>query len=187
MRWAAGLDPKVQDVFRFVTWFGQGGVTLVPSGLILIAAFALKPRLPQLASRLNRVIASCGLLFAAVAVAGLTNDAIKVIAGRARPRMWLNGEISGFFGGGFSSDYQSFPSGHTATTVAAAVVLSFLFPRGRIVFAIVALTIAVSRVIVNAHYVSDVLGGAAVGAVSAGVVIDWFRRKRWLPEPIRAA
>jgi membrane-associated phospholipid phosphatase len=181
------IGPEVLGIFQCITWFGQGAVTLVPSGLALALALWLRPRLPSLSDPLGRVIRSCALIFTTVAIAGLANDGLKLIFSRARPRLWLHGDLSGFFFDRLGSDYQSFPSGHTATSVAAAIVLAGLFPRWRIGFAIFALLIASSRVVLSAHYLSDVLAGAAVGAASAAAVTAWFRRRGWYPSWSRAA
>ena len=178
-RMAAAASPTVLTVFRFITWFGQGGVILVPSGLILLGALWLRPRLPSLAGPIRRTILQAGLLFAAVAAAGLVNDGLKLLFSRARPRLWLNGDQSGFFFERLGSDYQSFPSGHTATSVAAAIVLAGLFPRWRLAFAAFAIVIASSRILLDAHYLSDVIAGAAVGVVAATVTLAWFRGRGW--------
>ena len=54
------------------------------------------------------------------------------------------------------------------------VAFGTLWPRGRTVLWIYALLIAVSRVVVTAHYPSDVLAGAVVGVVGALLVRRWF-------------
>ena len=176
-RFAATAGPGTLAAFRFVTWFGQGGVVLVPSGLVVLAALWLRPRLPSLAGAIRRIIAGAGLLFVAVAFAGLTNDGLKLLFSRARPRLWLNGDQTGFFFERLGSYYQSFPSGHTATSVAAAIVLARLFPRWRLAFAAFALVIAFSRVVLDAHYLSDVIAGAAVGTLAATATLVWFRAR----------
>jgi undecaprenyl-diphosphatase len=69
-----------------------------------------------------------------------------------------------------SADW-SFPSDHA--TVAFAVVVAFALqslPWRSVLFLVVALLIAWSRVFVGTHYVSDVLGGACTGALAALVV-----------------
>ena len=58
---------------------------------------------------------------------------------------------------------QSMPSGHAATSFAGAVVLTYLLPRGAPLFFLLAAAVAVSRVYVGVHYVSDVLVGASLG------------------------
>lgn len=184
-RWTAHGGEGLRDIFGVITWFGQGGVVLVPCGLFLLACLWLRPRLPSLAASLKRAVGGAALLFLAVASAGIVDDLLKLVFERARPKLWLNGDPAGFFSGHFGSNYQSFPSGHTATSVAAAVVLGQIFPRWRAEFAGFAVLIAVSRVMLDAHYVSDVAAGAAVGALIALFVLAWFRRCGWWPHPDR--
>lgn len=108
-------------------------------------------------------------LVAVPALAGIAADLLKLLViDRVRPRHWnLQGTVWDTFGGwlplNFTSSHQSFPSGHTATAVAFALVLGWLYPRGRIFFGVLATLVALQRVISGAHYCSDVLAGAAVG------------------------
>jgi undecaprenyl-diphosphatase len=69
----------------------------------------------------------------------------------------------------------SFPSGHAATSFAAATVLSFARPRWAPAFYLLALAIGFSRVYVGVHYPLDLVGGAALGIVVATAL-------RWLAE-----
>jgi undecaprenyl-diphosphatase len=72
---------------------------------------------------------------------------------------------------------HSFPSGHTATAVAGAVVLSHLAPRWTPVFAVLAAAIAYSRLYVGVHFPLDVAGGAAIGAATALLLLAAARRR----------
>jgi len=61
----------------------------------------------------------------------------------------------------------SFPSGHAATSFAAATMLAFAFPAFAPALLLLAAAVAYSRVYVGVHYPLDVLGGAALGALVA--------------------
>ncbi len=61
-------------------------------------------------------------------------------------------------------DQYSFPSGHTMTAFSIALVVSFFYPslKGPLYF--LAISIAVSRVVLGMHFLSDVLAGAILGS-----------------------
>jgi membrane-associated phospholipid phosphatase len=66
------------------------------------------------------------------------------------------------------------PSGHATTAFAVLVAFGSLWPRWRTILLIYALLIAVSRVVVTAHYPTDVAAGALVGVIGAVMVRRYF-------------
>jgi undecaprenyl-diphosphatase len=66
----------------------------------------------------------------------------------------------------------SMPSGHAATAFAAAVAVALFHPRLRGPLVGLAVLVAVSRVWLGVHYLSDVLAGAAIGTAVA--VAGWL-------------
>jgi len=72
---------------------------------------------------------------------------------------------------------HSFPSGHTATAFAGAMVLSALAPRAAPAFFALAAAIAYSRLYVGVHFPLDVVGGAAIGLLTALLLLAVARRR----------
>jgi len=62
-------------------------------------------------------------------------------------------------------DRFSFPSGHSTTAFAVAVSLGSFFPEIMPVLLILAANVAISRVVVGMHFLSDVLVGSGMGAL----------------------
>ena len=66
---------------------------------------------------------------------------------------------------------QSMPSRHCFSAAAIAATVWYVLPPLGAVLAVLAVIIAVSRVVTGVHFVSDVLAGLAFGAVFA--VVGW--------------
>ncbi|AOS84960.1 phosphatase PAP2 family protein [Chlorobaculum limnaeum] len=157
-----------RDIWKAITKAGQSEWYLV-GGLLLFAGFRKRNR---------RLSAGGLLLFSAVAASGLTADILKFILGRARPKLLLQQGIYGFdlFGWHLEHAWQSFPSGHAATALSAALSLSLLFPRFRPAFLAGAMLIAASRVVLCQHYLSDIVAGSALGAATVALLYQRYFR-----------
>jgi len=85
--------------------------------------------------------------------------ALKVMFARLRPH-------------GLNTKYvfQSFVSAHAATAWGLAIGLSWVFPKGRILFFTIAIFASIQRVTSFAHWSSDVLFGTAVAFLMAGAL-----------------
>lgn len=115
-------------------------------------------------------------LVVALSASGLLNMLIKWIAGRNRPVNLFNQGAFGFNFFEVGYELNSFPSGHAATVFSLAAALSILFPRSGFLAFIPATAIALSRVVITSHYVSDVIAGAVVGTVCTLAVKYFFDR-----------
>src|SRR5713226_6753421 len=60
-------------------------------------------------------------------------------------------------------DKFSFPSGHTMTAFSIALVVGYFYPSLEGALFFVALSIAVSRIVLGMHFLSDVLAGVVLG------------------------
>lgn len=139
-------------------WFG---VFLVPLGGAL--AFLL----------VKRRWAALYFLAASALSAGVV-QLLKVTFGRTRPTEIL-----------VTADLGSFPSGHVANAATLAVVLIILLQRRWvwIIGIVYTILMILSRTYLGAHWLSDTIGGALVGAGIA--VILWAPLARKLSEEER--
>lgn len=75
----------------------------------------------------------------------------------------------------------SFPSGHTASSFAAAFIISSQIKKLAIPVYALAMTIAFSRMYLFVHYPSDIIGGILLGIICAKIVLlvnkRYFRKE----------
>lgn len=110
-------------------------------------------------------------------LSGILADVCKLFVTRYRPRAFdLNSAAADSFvgipGNAGLSEIQSFPSGHTATAVGLALALGSLYPRGRVLFAMLAVLAASQRILSDAHFLSDTLAGAGIACFVAAMIRD---------------
>jgi undecaprenyl-diphosphatase len=72
---------------------------------------------------------------------------------------------------------HSFPSGHTASSFAAATTLAFFYPRAAPLAYALATAVGVSRVHLGVHFPSDAAVGGVIG-VGIGTFSAWLFKKR---------
>jgi membrane-associated phospholipid phosphatase len=102
---------------------------------------------------------------AAEAISAAGVQVLKHVFGRVRPEDIL-----------VVSDYGSYPSGHVANAATIAVAAVVIFPRVwvAVVGGAWVILMAFSRTYLHAHWLSDTLGGAMIGAGAALLVAAAF-------------
>jgi membrane-associated phospholipid phosphatase len=105
-------------------------------------------------------------------VADQFRESLGDLCGRYWPETWRDKNPSligngayGFHPFQVGDDIGSFPSGHAARISAFVAVFWLALPRGRWLYAIVAVPMLVSLVAMNYHFVSDVIAGSTLGAI----------------------
>lgn len=178
---ARSLPTWIVAWFDWLTEFGTSDWFLVPIGLVLAAIAALASPALTHTSRLvlAAMTARLSFAFAAIALPGLVVTIAKRLIGRARPSVGGHADPFLYLPFSWTPDHASLPSGHATNVFAALIAFGLLWPRLRGAMLAYALVIGMSRVIVLAHYPSDVLAGALVGSVGALLVRDYFAA-RWL-------
>jgi membrane-associated phospholipid phosphatase len=118
-------------------------------------------------------------MLAAIAAADLTKRIAKSLVRRTRPKALLEqGDYNAESGGSDSKKEQSFPSGHTACTVAAARAFARNVPEAGAAAGAAAVAIGVSRVAKGEHWPLDVLAGAVIGLVTEAFSALFYERCR---------
>lgn len=96
---------------------------------------------------------------AAAPIAIVLNYSVKLTIGRKRPILEDHPPLAR------APSKLSFPSAHSTSSVAAAVVLGRVAPRARPALYVLATAICAGRPYLGMHYPSDVLAGVALGAL----------------------
>jgi len=93
---------------------------------------------------------------------GFLTQLLKHIIGRTRPNHTIQDGSFNFHFFTFDSSFHSFPSGHTSTIFILALVCSIIVPRLKFFFLLFALIVSLSRIVVGAHFITDIIGGIVV-------------------------
>jgi len=106
---------------------------------------------------------------------------LKFLAGRYWPETWTHRNPSllgtggyGFHPFHFGDWYGSFPSGHTLRTAAVFAVIGIAYPRTRLLGTVIVLVVMLALIGMNYHFLSDTIGGAAVGYLTASYTAAFF-------------
>jgi lipid A 4'-phosphatase len=171
-------DADLHALFEITGRLGltSGYLTLTGLGFIVLQWGGLLPRLRPVTARIRALAVIPAFLFLSIATSGVIVDILKVVFGRARPKLLFQSDIFGFMWLGWNADHWSFPSGHSATIVALMTALWYLWPQHVLFYVLAAAIVAGSRVVVGAHFLADALAGALVAILTTRSVARIFAR-----------
>ena len=172
-------SPSVQsrantDVVKFFNGYGGYGVLIASIGTYGVARIAGSRPWSTIGLRATE----------SIVVSGIATWFFKGVIGRQRPYVNIDDAHNYQFGRGFGNDpYASMPSGHTTAAFAFAASVTDevheFWPKQTWWVATVtygsATAVGFARIYSNAHWTSDVVGGAAVGTLSGLLVSRWHR------------
>ena len=154
--------------FRFalrITDWAKGGPWIGAAVLFYLATQAWMSVVEE--TPVVRAISDYSLaLLASFVVGSIILHGIKIFIGRRRPRDDFEHGLYGFRYFTWQLQYDSFPSGHAMTIFSVAVVLSAAFPLLAPLWLALAFGLSVTRALLTAHFLADVMAGAAIGIIA---------------------
>ena len=168
----AHQNPDVYKIAYALTWIGS------PTVMILVAIGA---GIWFYRSRGRR---KAGVVIAAPAAGGVLSTGVKLLYGRARPAGALLLNEKTF----------SFPSGHAVMSAAVVVTLCYVLVREKIISwpaailigGSVPLVVGLTRLYLDVHWTTDVVGGWMAGLFVAAMSAALYERLRTSAPPAEA-
>jgi membrane-associated phospholipid phosphatase len=167
----AHQNPTLYKIAGLLTWIGS------PTVMVIVAIAA------GVWFYFARGRSKAGVIVAAPAAGGLLAGGMKLLYARARPA-----------GAALINEKTfAFPSGHAATSAAVMVTLCYVLARERIISwpaailigGLVPLIVGLTRLYLDVHWTTDVVGGWTVGLFVAAMSAALYERLR-TSEPLAA-
>lgn len=160
------VTPQYHQIFKIITEFGDAIYYLIGFAIaFLVFRFLWKNKLGE-----NYAL----FLFGTVVVSGIAADIVKWTLGRYRPSELFERGLYGFDFLHIDRALTGFPSGHTTTVFALATAITYLWPKWSVLAWIFAVLVGISRIVIGAHYPSDVMSGALIGIISILILIRYW-------------
>lgn len=171
-------DPDLRALFDLTGRLGLAYGYLILFALAFVAMHwgGALSRLRRFAGSMRAFSAIPAFFFLSIAASGAVVDVLKLIFGRLRPKLLFSAGSYDFTWLGLRPDHWSFPSGHSATIAALMTALWLVWPQHLLFYVLVATIVALSRVVVGAHYLSDTLAGALIAVLTTHGVALIFAR-----------
>lgn len=179
IRLAARLPTTIVRIFRPITELGTSGYILLICAVLALAATLVAGRSADRRTRVGlRLLADRAIfVFATVALSGIAAQVLKHIVGRARPRLLESVGAYHFDLFSLKASLASFPSGHATTAFAAATAIALFWDGGWVGLFALAGLVSLSRLVLTAHYPSDIAGGIILGILSTALIGRSFGRR----------
>jgi membrane-associated phospholipid phosphatase len=164
------VSARAHKFLDSITHYAKAGHWLAAAVLALVAA-AVARHFHVANPDVELLIPYSVAFIASLTVGSAVLHVIKLLLGRRRPRDDMEMGLYGFVPLSFNLDYNSFPSGHALTISCVAVIFTCVWPSLWPAWFAIAALLAVTRALLTAHFLSDVLIGAGIGLIAAREVL----------------
>ncbi|WP_294348702.1 phosphatase PAP2 family protein [uncultured Clostridium sp.] len=148
----------IDKIMIFFTLLGNLGLIWIMISILFIS---------RSNSRKNGIMLLCALLLTTILGEGI----IKNIVRRKRPFIKMDTYHKLLI---IPPRSHSFPSGHTASSFAASAVFLAIDSELSAIIILIASLIAFSRLYLNVHYLSDIIGGGILGLICGYITTGLF-------------
>ena len=164
----------LKEFFIKITELGNSLWFFLISAFSYIVCFLFEKKTNK--NPLKKIKIASLFLFSSLLITGTLTQILKHLIGRPRPNYVNEADYLGINFFSIDATFHSFPSGHTSTIFIVALVLSFLTPKIKYFYLFFAFVVGLSRVIVGAHYFSDIIGGIVIAFIGLKLTL-WFFNK----------
>lgn len=165
------LDKSIADAFHYmphtgylypfcqvITLLGSAKTGFVFTLVSFVLAIFVLLKQPQ-----NKLANHLLIMALAMVVAIFLETTLKYLLGRYRPEMLFQQGLYGFHYLSHQFLLNSTPSGHTTRFFVLVTGFSMMWKRLSPIFILLGLAVAFSRIVLEFHYLSDVVFGAMLG------------------------
>jgi membrane-associated phospholipid phosphatase len=152
-------NPFADFVFYYTTYIGDGWFAVIVAAALMMFSKTRKLGI---------------LVFASYAASGILAQLVKHIAETPRPSAYFTfQQYHKFVEGVHLAGSNSFPSGHTTTAFSLATLLACYTQnkKTQFIYLLLAIGTGYSRIYLGQHFLTDVLMGAFLGALTSIITI----------------
>jgi membrane-associated phospholipid phosphatase len=164
------VSAKAHKFLDGITHYAKAGHWLA-AAILALAGAAIARHFGANGEGISQMINYSLAFIASLTLGSAVLHAIKLVLGRRRPRDDMEMGLYGFKPLAFNLEYNSFPSGHALTIACVAVIFTCVWPVWWPLWFGIAGALAVTRALLTAHFLSDVLIGAGIGLLAAREVL----------------
>ena len=175
------LSAESKSIFSKLTDFGKADWMINVCIIILVIRLFLNRDKfsDRIRPFIDKATAYVCFILSAIIIGGVLGQILKFAIGRARPKFFIEHGSTYFeHFQHIGYDFASMPSGHSTTIGSLFACLFFIFPKLRYLWLILAIFFATTRIMVSAHYPSDVIFGLSFGTYTSIFIYYWMKNRK---------